>query len=250
MMNGAEERSLPVEATRVDAIRVGLLGANLWAVSALVPAALSGPRVTAWLLAMLPLPVLALAALALRRLPRIAPWLLLGAFPLSVAVVVSAMPSHTVDAPYPAMALFIVALALLAYGAAAAAASERPHWDSHASSRPLPDTRVPKDATRRRRIRGVVLTLGAIGAFALAVVAPLAGGERALRASWGEGAPEAGVLSAVVAGSLATLMLAAFLGPSTRRRKHLPSSRQRRTRVALLLMVVLTGAGVWWMLQR
>jgi len=224
-------------------LRVWVLGVNAWAVLLLLPCLLAGPRSAMhliWLAA--PLLPLALGGALLARARTIAAWVLLGVFPTLMAAVVAIVPRLVVQPAYSTTGIVIGAISSVAFGAGAALASGRPEGLRTSSRRPLGSVAALSEAPRRSRLRWAVVGTAVAGATVLAVVAPFHGGVAAYQAVWGPAGPEAGVMSAVVAGTLAAAALALFVGPLLRADRGRPPSRRAvRRRVTALLMSVAIG---------
>lgn len=211
-------------------------GSIAWAASLGLPLASSRPSALAWggLVALVPL---AVGAAAWRR-RGLRDAMLLGAFPFGLLLAVALAPRWTLADAHPLATRVVGALALLAYGAAAALT--RPAGAPPGLVvKPLPVVATDRALERRARLRRLLLTLGALGALALAVVAPAIGPDVA-DAFGAESAAAAEVLVASIGASLGVVVLAAFVGPATRRRREAPRGR-RGTRVALYLVVVGVG---------
>jgi membrane protein YqaA with SNARE-associated domain len=129
----------------------------------------------------------------------------------------------------------------LAYGAAALQACRTPL------------ALLPTRSQARRSERGAappresaVLTAAAwllwIGAFAIALVAPLSSDYATLQLAWGDAADAGAALTAVVAGGIAVGLLGMHLGQllKARRARHV-STRTRRNRIAVMLFLTLCG---------
>lgn len=212
-------------------------GLAAWAAVLAIPVASSQPRALALVAALLPLLPLAAGALVWRR----PPWrdaILLGAFPFTLLVAVAFLPRWTLTDAHPLVTRIVGAAALLAYGAAAALSrpSETPPG---LVVKPLPVVSTDRALERRARARRGLLALGAFGALSLAVIAPALGSD-AVEAFGAESAAAAEVLVASVGAALGALVLAAFVGPATRRRRERPRGHPA-TRVVLYLAVVGVG---------
>ncbi len=243
-----------VRSTRGDAGRALVLGLNAWALLTILPFFVGGPReVTALLWALVPLPFLAVGAALVPWHRQIAAWLLLGAFPTSVAGVVAAMENLTQHSPYGTVGLSIGALGLVAFGAAAAHAVTRPVRVRTATWRPLGTVSPLEEPKVRRWGRRLLVGVTGAGALALALIAPKAGDTAFFVAAWGDAADEAATLSAVVGGALGASLLALIVGPGLRasRRRGVTRRRSRRRVATLLGLAVLALAlYVFYALER
>ena len=137
---------------------------------------------------------------------------------------------------------------LLVFGAIALSSVTRIRHVDRAKVEALRVVSGDPDALRRLRVRQVLLGLGGVGAFALAVVAPYAAPAH-WSGQWGEAGPAASVLTAIVAGGLGVVVLAGFLGPATRKKRDVVPARRRLVRVILALTVAATGTGVWFVMH-
>ncbi len=220
------------------------VGLNFWSLAVVVPAAVAEAQ-GAWYLGLAVLPLLFLALAVIRR----DPLSVLVLYPVAVVSAFGALPYFTLGSPHPPLARLSAAAGLLLYGAVGSRAVTRVSLDP-AITRPLPSVAEDSDAERRRRLRRWLLGAGGLGALLLAVLAPSLGSEAALHRDWGDAAAAAEVLTAVVAGALATVGMAGFLGPATRRRRQPIPWRRGRARALLLLMVVAAGLVVWGVMRR
>ncbi|MEM9067761.1 MAG: hypothetical protein AAGE52_04620 [Myxococcota bacterium] len=228
----------------MDRLAFVAVGLNFWAVAVFVPGLVAEPRGAGIILPLVaPLVVLGLALLRLTR------WVVLAIVPSSLVLSAAVLPEFTLGSPHPPAIRLISALSLLGYGVIAARVVGRPNPEE-ARAKSLPPSKEDPAAARRHRGRLGMLAIAGTGALLIAVLAPVLGSTAALRRHWGPSAGAAEVLTAVVAGAVATLSLATIVGPATRRRRHPVSMRRRRTRIALLMMVVVLGAFVWMTIQR
>lgn len=222
---------------------MGAVALNLWLVWVMIPLWMGRPAGFQAVVCGVPL------ALLPPMLVWLAPWMLLIAYPLTVALVVGFMPSLAAGPAYPPLAMLIGALSVLAYGAVVGQAVTRPTF-SEVKAKPLEGAAEDPEGRRRARVRRVMLTITGLGSLVLASLAPTLGGERALRTAWGSSSIEAGVLTAVIGGALGTIALVGFVGPATRKRRRGPSAQRVRSRVFMLLMVVVVGVFVWLNMRR
>ena len=241
------EAGVTLDPVRTDAARVIVLGMNAWLVLAVLPMALAEPKAPAsmtWLL--LPLPALVAGVLTLARSQLIAGYVLLGGFPTLLAALLSVLPRFVVQTPWSTVGLLLGAASLIAYGAAAVFAVSRPHALRATTHRPLGSVAPIEERAALIWSRRAVLSVGAIGAAVLAVVAPVVGGMAAYEEVWGEAAAEASVLAAVVGGALGACVIALFVGPTLRApRSPAPTRRQVNRRVGALLASVAIGVLFW-----
>jgi hypothetical protein len=133
----------------------------------------------------------------------------------------------------------LCAASLLAYSAAAVVACRQEERPLEAESHPL-NGREPTLAPLL--FRRVVIGICLIGAFAIAVVAPLAPHYLQLSAAWSDAAEAGAVLSALAGVALGVSVIVVHLGGALRRsEKPRETLRQRRQRVATLLFLTLLG---------
>ena len=226
--------------------RVLVLGLNLWAVGLAGPALIAGDVAVALgsLATLIPLAL----GIASRGRKHLGSALLLAVFPASLLMGVLALDRRSGSA-HPPLALVLGSISLLAFGAVTAQILGRPTARADVRHREMGDVAGDPSAARRRWLRRAVLAIAAVGALALALVAPFVGGEAALTTAWGDAAEAAGTLSASVGGALSALVLAAFVGPGLRSRRSPPVTRQR-WRVGMYLLVATSGAGVFILLTR
>jgi len=194
--------------------------------------------------ASLPLPLLAAGVLLPRRAPATAPWLLLFAFPCSLFGAVALYPEAVEQRAFTPPALVVAVLSMLLYGASAAWAASRTAPVRRSESRALDLISPSSGRPLNPRLRRLVIALALAGAFAIAVVAPTLGGLASLQRDWGEAATRGAVFTAVVGATLASVVVAVFLGPALRAdyRRATLSRRARRIRVASMLFLSLLGA--------
>lgn len=244
---GMTESSSPLRAAGSPGSLALLgLGANAWLTC--VGWVLISNDVSVWhassaALALAPLCVGALlhARTAPDRLGSSARWLLLCVFPVSLAAALCLGTEASRENAHSALSMLLAAASLLAYGAAALQACRTPL------------ALLPTRSQARRSDRGApappdskVLRAGAwllwIGAFAIALVAPLSSDYGALQLAWGDAADAGAAFTAVVAGGIAVNLLGTELGPllKARRARHV-STRTRRNRIAVMLFLTLCG---------
>ena len=236
-----------LDPVRSDGARVMVLGMNAWLVLAVLPMMLAELKTGAAVLwSVLPLPALIAGVLVLGRSQLVAAYVLLGGFPTLLAALLAVLPRFVVQTPYSTVGLLLGAASLVAYGAAAVFAVSRPRALRVTTHRPLGSVAPIEEPGLVVWSRRTVLAVGAIGAIVLAVVAPVVGGMSAYEEVWGEAAPEASVLAAVVGGALGTCVIALFVGPALRTpRSPAPTRRQVRSRVTALLFSVAIGVLFW-----
>lgn len=235
------ETRLPAEGGRVRAL---VLGVDAWAVGLFVPLLLAGTGGGLLAVSMLPLAALGIGVALWPR--RGAVWWVLGVFPVMLVGVVGLADRGGAIHETATLALAALALALHVFGVAAVV---RPAPRSGTTVRPLTALAVDHAAMRRARVRTLVLCLCGVGAAALAVVVPTWGSSREVERVFGDSAQAASAFVATVAVVLSVAVLAGLVAPATRLPRAVQPGR-RSTRVALLSMVVVMGAGVWYLLHR
>jgi hypothetical protein len=230
-------------------LAIAALGLNAWAAS--VGWTLLSPDVslTRALLAsagLLPLWLGALAARAKSDLWQLsARWLLLCVFPLSLSAALCLGDEAARERAHSAVSLLLAAISLLAYGAAALQACRAPlpilPTKSHARrSEPRLSSRRP---SLSRIAAAAVLILGA---FAIALIAPLSSDYALLETSWGEAADAGAALTAVVAGAIAVTLVGIELAPMLKPKPVVAIPwRRRRTRIVTMLFVAMFSGAVY-----
>jgi len=238
--------SLPV--TRVDFLRVGLLGLNAWLVVCLVPALFLGldslGSAAATLGPLLPLAA-GVAWLGSRR--ELARWCLLAIFPpalgATIALRADLVDRHVFDGPV----ILVAAASLVAYVAAAAHACARPRSHKESSAHPLTAKDPVVEPRARRWIRRALLATAGVGGFAMVAIAPTSGSHPARSEPWGEAAGDGSVLTVVVASVIAAFALGAVVGPALRAERRRAGTSASRRRHLAVAMIVGTVAGLGWL---
>jgi hypothetical protein len=187
-------------------------------------------------------------ALYLEKL-RAARWLLLCGFPATLACAVAVVPEGELEHAHTPVSLVLGALAFLAYAAGCALAVTPPRAVREHEATLLPLAAELPDIPRSP-FRAAMLATFVAGAFLIAVVAPLWPAWPRVQAAWGEAAGPGAVLSAVVAGALATSMLALHLTSLLRHADAPPplTAPERRLQIATLLFVSLLGGVVYFVI--
>jgi hypothetical protein len=172
-------------------------------------------------------------------------WLLLGIFPFTLAAALCLGTEATRERAHSALSMLLAAASLLAYGAAALQACRTPLPLLPTRSHARRSERSTRPAASVGPLR-VAAALLWVGAFAIALVAPLSTDYATLQQAWGESADAGATFTAVVAGSIAATLLGMDLGPllKARRASHV-SLRTRRNRIATLLFLTLCGGFVY-----
>ena len=235
-------------ASRRGAIALGLL---TWLVTALLPCAHRAPALPAvvWLyIGSGPL-VLLLGMRALQTHPRAAPYVLLAAFPMALALSVAQLDPELAMASFSPNVAALAVISLLAYGASALTLCEGDESVLPTEQKPLGETRPLKDHSRKRHVGQLALAAVTLGGLGATVWGSWATGA-AYRSAWNEAAPQGAALTALVAG-LASSLAIAFVGAGLRaERGRKAPARSRSRRVTWLLLVAASGAIVYALLRR
>jgi hypothetical protein len=186
---------------------------------------------------------------ARNRLSRAARWLLLSAFPFALACTWLPHDARRASAVHGAFTLPLSLGCVLLYEALALAAC-RYHGESlQVRTRTLEGQAVAGHEPTTNWLRRIVVALMAMGAAAVALIAPLWPSYDTLVGAWGPATADAGaVLTAVVGGAIGTAICGPFLGSLLRRAsppKAVPP-HELRTRIATLLFLSLLGGVVYF----
>jgi hypothetical protein len=243
----ASDPNLPVgeRAARSGALVVLGLGINAWLSSALFVLLAAEPSARTYAVGASALVWLGLGAIALvvrvRGGNTLARWLLLAVYPAALGIALTIGTERMRETAHGAFSMSLCAAALLAYLIAAALACKPQLQPLEVESHPLSNLRNegPPGPTPLRRI---VIALVLVGAFAIAVIAPLSPPYPALAAAWGDAASDAGAaLSALVASATAVSLVAVHLGAALRREARSEPARVRQKRIVTLLLLTLLG---------
>jgi hypothetical protein len=177
-------------------------------------------------------------------------WLLLCVFPFSLAAALCLGSEATRERAHSPLSMLLAAASLLGYGAVALQACRTPLTllPTRSHARRSERTSIPPANTGVLRLAAALLW---VGAFAIALIAPLSSDYSALQHAWGDAADAGAAFTAVVAGSIAVTLLGMELGPllKARRASHV-STRTRRNRIATMLFLTLCGGLVYLGLLR
>jgi hypothetical protein len=239
--------SAPLRAARSpSSLALVGLGANAWLICVgwvLISNDVSTWHTTAACFALVPLCVGALfqARTQPDRRSDSARWLLLCVFPVSLAAALCLGSEALREQAHGALSLLLAAASLLAYGAAALQACRTPLALLPTRSQARRSERGGT-APRESQVLRAAAALIWIGAFAIALIAPLSSNYASLQLAWGEAADAGAALTAVAAGGIAVSLLGMQLGPllKARRASHV-STRTRRNRIAVMLFLTLCG---------
>ena len=168
-------------------------------------------------------------------------WLLLCVFPVSLAAALCLGSEAMRESAHSALSMLLAAASLLAYGAAALQACRTPLAILPTRSQARRSDRGAAAPRQSATLRAAAWLMW-IGAFAIALVAPLSSDYATLQLAWGEAADAGAAFTAVVAGGIGVTLLGVELGPllKARRARHV-STRTRRNRIAVMLFLTLCG---------
>jgi hypothetical protein len=168
-------------------------------------------------------------------------WLLLCVFPVALAAALCLGSEATREQAHSPWSLLLAAASLLAYGAAALQACRTPLAILPTRSQARRSERGAAPARESAAMRAGAALLW-IGAFAIAIIAPLSSDYATLQLAWGDAADAGAAFTAVVAGGIAVGLLGTELGPLLKaRRARYVSTRTRRNRIAVMLFLTLCG---------
>lgn len=230
------------------ALRVGILGLNAWVVAVLVPTLHVGVG-GLWetLLAAIPLLGLAVGLAVLDTRREMARWTLLAVVGPAMAVALASRPELVERETFDPAAALLAAVSVVAYLGAAAHAVSRPTARRKATVHPLRAKEPVAEPGARRWLRRALLGVSALGALAIAVLAP-AWSTRSERAdAWAAAGDDSLVLTTVVGAIVAALALGAIVGPSLRADRRTVRSAKRERRRVLMSLAVAAIAGLGWL---
>jgi hypothetical protein len=196
--------------------RVVWLGLCCWVVTGLLPAVHRAPQQNAlsWALLALPPALLAVGLALFRRYPDFSVYVLLGGFPIALAISMSRLEHELALITYSPLSLAFSLLTLGAYVASASQMGALHEPERSVEHKPLGEV-PPVDTERRRQRLGLlalsVVTLGAV----MNVLFGSFQSPTDYREHWGRAAPSGAVLSALLAGLLGCLAIA-FVAPALR----------------------------------
>ncbi len=224
---------------KIEAVRVLVLGANLWAIALLFPALHAGVLHSAsTFFGALPLVPLFVGAWALGTLRKfITVSMLIVLFPISLATSLAAR--NDIAEFDTRVQLFAAALSLLAYGAIALEACARPSELRACHTQALP-TAAPESEPRAHDWTRRVLLWGAVlGGLWVSVWAPAQSSRAELVLTWNEAADEAAVFASILGAIASAAAIAGIIGPHLRapRPSETPSVTRKRTRVVMSLLL-------------
>lgn len=226
-----------------DALRVGFLGLNAWAVLILIPS-LNAEGLTRAPVLGLPLLALIAVGIAVHRTWQSTPWIVFVLFPCTLALTVALEPRLRYGDAFSVYMIVAGILSFAAYGVVAALAAGRRTQLRQTTEHALAQRTRPVLDRHRTTLRRALLGFGAVLAVALIAVAPYVGVKRTLDDAWKDASREGATLTAVVASALATLILATLVGPGLRaQRQRGPKEKLHRARRVIPLLL-LVGVGV------
>ncbi|MBK8172056.1 MAG: hypothetical protein IPK60_17165 [Sandaracinaceae bacterium] len=225
-----------------DALRVAFLGLNAWAVVILIPS-LHAEGIERAPLLVLPLLALIVVGVSIYRMWRAIPWVALVLFPCTIAGTIALEPRLRRGDAFSVYMLVAGVLSFAAYAAVAAIAAGRRTQLRQTTEHALAQRAKHVVDRHRTTLRRGLLIFGAAVAVALIAVAPYVGVRRSLDDAWKDASAEGATLTALVAGILATLVIATFVGPALRapRRRSSREKINRARRVVPLLLLVAVG---------
>lgn len=211
--------------------RVIWLGLCCWVVTGLLPALHRAPQQNAlsWALLALPPLLLAVGFALFRPYPDVSAYVLLGGFPIALALTMSRLEHELSLITYSPISLAFSLLILGGYAASASQMGALHEPERSVEHKPLGEV-PPVDTERRRQRLGlVVLLMVTLGAIANVLFGSFQS-PADYREHWGRAAPSGAVLSALLSGLLGCLALA-FVAPALRaerRRGKRDSNRFRK----------------------
>ncbi|MFI5308270.1 MAG: hypothetical protein ACHQ53_12995 [Polyangiales bacterium] len=241
-----------LSASDEGALRVVVLGANLWAVTVLWP--LLGSRETGLLELLLglaaPLPLVLGAALRSAARPSwLAAALWLFVFPVVLGSTLALRPEAVNQQLYGPFALGLAWLSLCAYGASAAAATRSRGTELAATQVALGDEPWDAPPPRSSAVRTAFIVSSLAGAAALCLVAPRTSGTQGLERAWGEAAMSGGTLTAIAGAALAVTVVALYLGEGLRGGNAPQPHGDQGVRIAWYLFLTLLGSVTYFITQ-
>ena len=226
--------------------QVAALGALAFCTCALLPSvhrAASLPRYAFALLLLPPALLAAGIALAPTRL-KLATYLLLAGFPISLALSASRLDHDLALTTFSPLVLGFAVLSLSGYAALAVALCSTPRGVRKVEQRPLGEVTPIEPEARKQVLGALVLGTLLLGTLFVVLWATWASPSH-YREQWGRAAPEGATLTALTAGLAGTLLLA-LVGPALRASRRSASARDDRTRrIVWLLSVALSGGIVY-----
>jgi MFS family permease len=234
---------------KIEAVRIIVLGANLWAIALLFPVMHAGiSHLQNGLVSALPLVPLLAGAWVLGSLrdrsPRrrqLAVSMLIVFFPISLAALRAARDDIAEHDAQIALHSFATALSLLVYAAVALEACTRPFElrASHAQS--LPSASPGKEPRGRVWIRRILLCGVVLGGLLVSVLAPTQSSRAELERTWSASADEAAVFASIVGAIASAAAIAGIIGPHLRapRPSEVPTVSRQRTHVTISLLLAL-----------
>lgn len=230
--------------------RTAAAGLFAWTVCVLLPVVHRAGNVPESALLLLPLaPLLLGAGLWLARArSRAAPYVLLTAFPIAIALCLSRFPHDVGLATFSPFPLICAMMSLAAYGAAAIALCSQPAAVRAVEHRPLGEVPPIDPETRRKNFGALVVAVVTLGSLWVTFSASW-GTPARLREHWGRAAPEGATLSALGAGLTGALALA-IVAPALRaERGPRQPPDERRRKLTWVILVAMSGGLVYGLLR-
>lgn len=231
-------------------VRIVTLGGLSFCLCAGLPALYADARLSVWdVVVLLMGPIsLGLGAELNERAHRLAPYLLLSAFPIALSLGASRIPHDEALSMFSPGTLLVAILSLAAYGATALSAGDASRKLRQVEHKPLGEVAQVAPSTRRRKAARLllsVLTLGLLGVLAFASSATPAH----YREHWGLAADAGAVVSALGAGIVGCIALV-ILAPALRaERAEQRPENDRAKRLSWLFLVAGSGLVVYALMR-
>jgi hypothetical protein len=223
------------------------MGGLAWALLVALPVGyVVGLR--AVMVGMLPLVALGLGIAAISERTAWARAILLAIYPSTLGLVLVLHPELVARDTYGPIGIGLGSMALLAYAAAAAHAVSRVRRVLEHSQLPATTKDPVVEPRARRWFRRFLLLAAALGAIAIAIVAPAIGAHSELVHAWGEAADDAAVLTSVAASLVAAIAIGALIGPALRAERVSETVPKKERRFAIALTVSAIAAALWLLL--
>ena len=225
-------------------LRTLVLGLELWALAVALPSVEHGVGNTVGVVLLsLPVSVLAVGELCRARAPRVGRGVLLGAFPVAIAIASAARPELALADAWGGAVAPLVALSLFLYLVVVLHSFARPAPTRATGWQPVPEAAWTYAAPARLLSTGVALVTLA-GAFVAAAVVPFAWPRAALEERFPLAADDARTLAVALAGGLFAIALGAVIGPGLRARRVGDDARERIGRSVTVALVIAALAAI------
>lgn len=201
---------------------------------------------SAFVLLALPPGLLAAGLVVARARRKLAAYLLLTGFPVTLALSMSRLEHDVALTTFSPAVLGFAFLSLGAYAAAAVALCAAPLGTRKVEQRPLGEVAPIEPEARKQLLGASVLGTLLVGTMFVTVWASWASPSQ-YREQWAQSAPEGATLTALAAGFSGSLMLA-LVGPALRADRKSKTRDERTRRLTWLLSVAASGAVVYVLL--